>query len=96
MQNTPLKRFIGRIRKHLPNYVYEFEELNHLKLDTVESIDYFFNVSLNQNVIWFRRFFPEFDSKPTEQQINEFLMLIQLFGEFNVVLSREQNFKDLL
>ena len=35
MQNTPLKRFIGRIRKHLPNYVYEFEELNHLKLDTV-------------------------------------------------------------
>ena len=96
IQLDSLNYFINRIRKCLPSYVYDFEELNQYKLNTLESIDYFFSASLKQNIIWFRRFFSEFDSEPTEQQIDEFLMLIQLFGEFNAMQSREQNFKDVL
>ncbi|CAK1251990.1 unnamed protein product [Fructobacillus fructosus] len=99
MENTQseyLNHFINRIRKHLPSYVHDFEGLNHFKLGTLDSIDYFFKISLNQNIVWFRRFFPEFDSEPIENQIDEFLMLIQLFGEFNSMCSQEQNFKDLL
>lgn len=95
IQLDSLNYFINRIRTCLPSYVYDFEELNQYKLNTFESIDYFFSASLNQNIIWFRRFFPEFDSEPTEQQIDEFLMLIQLFGEFNAMQSRKQNFKDV-
>lgn len=58
IQLDSLNYFINRIRTCLPSYVYDFEELNQYKLNTFESIDYFFSASLNQNIIWFRRFFP--------------------------------------
>ncbi|CAK1248908.1 unnamed protein product [Fructobacillus cardui] len=51
MQLESLNYFINRIRTCLPSYVYDFEELNQFKLNTLESIDYFFSASLNQNII---------------------------------------------